>query len=91
MMMARERHLMRTTIKEIYATTIRPLPDRAKLQLATLILEEITHKDQQPRRANGDLTRLFGIFNTGDPEAADNEKIDADLARAYLEDYERSK
>ena len=35
---------MAIDIQEIYATAIRPLPDKEKLRLATLILEEVTKK-----------------------------------------------
>lgn len=31
----------------------------------------------------GDITRFFGIWDSGDPNYADNERIDADLAREY--------
>ncbi len=80
---------MPTTIQEIYATAIRPLPDKEKLQLATLILEEVTKRgeDEKPQR-KGDITRFFGMFNSGDPDSADNERIDADLARAYADNHE---
>lgn len=39
----------------------------------------------------GDIRKFSGMYKNGDPTGSDNEKIDADLARAYLEDYERSK
>ena len=31
----------------------------------------------------GDFSRFFGTFNSGDPNSADNDAIDADLAREY--------
>lgn len=31
----------------------------------------------------GDITRFFGMWDSGDPNSADNERIDADLAREY--------
>jgi len=31
----------------------------------------------------GSLRRRFGAVRSGDPRSADNERIDADLARAY--------
>jgi len=31
----------------------------------------------------GDITRFFGAWDSGDPNSADNERIDADLAREY--------
>jgi len=82
---------MQTNIQEIYQKTILPLPEKEQLKLASLILEKVTKEDEneEPTR-KGDITKFFGMFDTGDPDSSDNEKIDADLARYYLEDYERS-
>lgn len=82
-------------IREIYQQTILPLPERERLKLAALIINDISRESgngesQKPKR-KGDIARFFGMFDSGDPDSADNEKIDADLACAYLEDYERSK
>ncbi len=77
------------TIQEIYATAIQPLSKNEKLKLATLILEKVTNQKEHSK--GGDITEFFGMFDTDDAESADNDSIDADLARAYLEDYERSK
>ena len=87
---------MQADIQEIYQRTIRPLSEGEKLQLAALILNDISRapsraESQVKTKRRGDITKFFGMFDTGDPDSADNEKIDADLARAYLEDYERSK
>lgn len=83
---------MQTDIQEIYQKTILPLPEKEQLKLASLILEKVTRKDEaeKPKR-KGDITKFSGIFDSGDPDSADNEKIDADLARARLDDYERSR
>jgi len=83
---------MQTDIQEIYQTTILPLPEKEQLKLASMILEKVTkeNEDEQPSR-KGDITKFFGMFDSGDPDSSDNEKIDTDLARYYLEDYERSK
>ncbi len=35
---------MQTDVQEIYTKTISPLPNSAKLQIATLILEDVTGK-----------------------------------------------
>lgn len=80
---------MSTTAQEIYTKTIRPLPDKEKLEIATIILEEVTGRDQteKPKR-KGDISKYIGMFNTGDPNSSDNEKIDADLARAYADNHE---
>lgn len=41
----------------------------------------------RPRRGGGDITKFFGALKGGDPRGADNDKIDADLARAYADDH----
>ena len=83
---------MQPDIQEIYQKSILPLPENEQLKLASLILEKVTkkHEIELPQR-KGDTSKFFGMFDTGNPNSADNENIDADLARAYLEDYERSK
>ncbi len=83
---------MNTDIQEIYQKNILPLSEKEQLKLASLILEKVTKDgaDEQPTR-KGDITKFFGMFDTGDPDGSDNDKIDADLARYYLEDYEQSK
>ncbi len=80
------------TIQEIYQETILPLPEKEQLKLASLILEKVTNENaaETPKR-KGDITKFFGMFDTGDPDGSDNDKIDADLANYYLEDHERSK
>lgn len=80
------------TIQEIYQENILPLSEKEQLKLASLILEKVTNDNaaETPKR-KGDITKFFGMFDTGDPDGSDNDKIDADLANYYLEDYERSK
>jgi hypothetical protein len=78
-----------STVQEIYTKTIRPLPDNEKLEIATIILEEVTKRDRtQKGKRGGDISKYIGMFDTGGPNSADNEKIDADLARAYADDHE---
>jgi hypothetical protein len=80
------------TIQDIYQKIILPLDEKARVKLIELIARDISRPPEaKSKNSNGDITKFFGMFNTGDPDSADNEKIDADLARAYLEDYERSK
>ncbi len=77
------------TVAEIYARSIRPLGEGEKLELATLILEDISHSKK--KRINGQpngLTALFGSVSLGHPTGADNESIDADLAREYANRHE---
>lgn len=78
------------TVQEIYTKTIRPLPDNEKLEIATIILEEVTKKDKaaKHKQKGGDITKFFGMHKGGDPNGSNNEKIDADLARAYADAHE---
>jgi hypothetical protein len=41
------------------------------------------HKPNGEGEKKGDITRFFGAWDSGDPNSADNERIDADLAREY--------
>lgn len=84
---------MQADIQEIYQQTIRPLSEQEKLQLAALILNELSHEptgaeaQEKPKR-KGDITKFFGMYKGGDPQGPDNKKIDADLARAYADNHE---
>lgn len=40
---------MQTNVQEIYTKTILPLPNREKLQIATLILEDVTGKTKNEK------------------------------------------
>lgn len=68
---------------------VQPLSQIARLEGKTLeqiAIERISRSvmRQQPEsEKKGDISRFFGIFDSGDPNFADNEKIDADLAREY--------
>ena len=80
------------TVSEIYSTSIRPLGDGEKLEIATLILEDISRT--RKKRINGDsngsggIRELFGSVSLGYPTGADNESIDADLGREYMDTHE---
>ena len=38
---------------------------------------------QERQAPLADITQFFGTVNSGDPRSADNDRIDADLAREY--------
>ena len=57
-------------------------------RLATLILNELSQETNRKPKRKGDITKFFGMYKGGDPNGSDNEKIDADLARAYADDHE---
>ena len=44
--------------------------------------------DDKRREGRGLVTRHFGAWDSGDPNSADNERIDADLAREYASNHE---
>ena len=80
---------MQTNIQDIYLQSVLPLPDSEQLKLASLILERVTKQDNGGRtKTRGSIRELFGKGVSGDPNGADNEKIDADLARAYLDTHD---
>ena len=46
---------------------------------ASVLTQTSDSRHQKP----GDITRFFGSIDSGDPNSADNERLDADLAREY--------
>ncbi len=83
---------MSTNARELYASTVRRLPERERLQLAALILEELT---QTPNPHSNDTAAdakqfesLIGAVSLGHPTGVDNEQIDADLASEYAATHE---
>jgi hypothetical protein len=81
---------MQENIQEIYRQNILPLPDSEQLKLATLILEKVTGKQSggSKTKSGRSIRELFGSASLGYPTGADNDSIDADLARAYLDPHE---
>ena len=71
---------MEIIVQEIYQQTVRLLPERERLTLATLILQDIS---QPPVERKGDIRQFFGSWKGGDANGSDNEQIDRDLAREY--------
>lgn len=83
------------TVQEIYTTSIRPLDESKKLQLATMILEDVTRKrnggrisDEEKRLARERLRKFAGSVSSGNSNGGDNEQIDRDLALEYLNPHE---
>ncbi len=83
------------TVQEIYQASIRPLGESEKLQIATLILEEITQiRQQRPisgtekTLARQRLRQFAGSVGSGKTNSSDNEQIDRDLALEYLNAHE---
>ena len=80
---------MQTNIQEIYQQSILPLPESEQLELASLILEKVTkQRNGGGAKSKGSVRELFGSVSLGYATGADNESIDADLAKAYLDTHE---
>ncbi len=80
---------MEINVQEIYQQTVRPLPERERLTLATLILQDILLAPpiDRPKR-KGALEELFGMGIGGGGNGSNNEQIDRDLAREYCSTHE---
>lgn len=83
------------TVNEIYKTSIRPLGESEKLEIASLILDELAQSRKggqispdNKRKARQRLREFAGSVAGGNPNASDNEKIDSDLAAEYLNTHE---
>ena len=66
-----------------------------ELQSEVLEFAESLLKSRSARDAGGSLGNgsrsvrsFFGIWDSGDPRSADNDRIDADLAREYASSHE---
>ena len=62
----------------------------AALKLPLAQREELIEKlslGPTRRKEPGSLRKYFGMIDSGDPDSANNEKIDADLAAAYMDDH----
>ncbi len=77
---------MAVNVQELYQQAVLPLPERERLELMALIINDLA----RPRTTNGSqkqngkkLSDLFGMASLGYPTGVDNEQIDADLAREY--------
>lgn len=52
------------------------------------LIERLSEIKTNGREKTGDVTKFFGTFHSDDPRAGDNDKIDRDLALAYLDSHE---
>lgn len=77
---------MEISVQEIYQQTVRPLPERERLALATLILQDISPASPVERKS--DIRKFFGSWKGSDPNGSNNEQIDRDLARTYANELE---
>lgn len=89
---------MSPRILEIYSTAIQSLGENEKLQLATLILEEVTQSRNAPQLSSEERTaarrrlqQFAGSVASGNPHSSDNEQIDKDLALESFNSHENEK
>jgi hypothetical protein len=85
---------MQTNVQEFYTQNVLPMNEQERLKLAALIIGDLSNgrefkpaNQNQPRKKSS-IRGLFGKGRSGDPTGADNEKIDADLARQYASTHE---
>lgn len=52
--------------------------------------ESLIHREDSKLSGNGNppVRSFFGIWDSGDPRSADNDRIDADLGREYASSHE---
>lgn len=74
--------LMIPNINSVYNDALTLPPEEQKELVRKLI-----HRPSGKRKRKGDITRFFGTFDSGDPDSANNERIDADLALEYGDDH----
>lgn len=79
--------------KDKLGELLKQLPE--ELQSEVLRFAESLLKSRRPRDAGSSLGNgspsvrsFFGIWDSGDPRSADNDLIDADLAREYASSHE---
>ena len=85
---------MQTNVQEFYAQNVLPMSEKERLKLAALIIDDLSNKletkgsELKSPTKKGDITRLFGKVDLGYPTGANNESIDADLVREYINTHE---
>lgn len=79
---------MEDSVQDFYRRNVRPMTEEERKQLAALILNELGEEKTDKQKRKGDIRKFFGMYKGGDPNGSDNEKIDADLARAYADNHE---
>ncbi len=83
---------MNSDVQELYTETVRQWPISERLRLAVLILNDLSNavavfparqplSEDQRKAALEKLLRHAGAVSSGNLRSADNEQIDADLAR----------
>jgi hypothetical protein len=79
-------------LQKVAADTCRPFEDvKAEWKAANAPPLEASLSIEQRRAARKSLLRYAGAVSSGDPHSANNERIDADLAREYGSTHEVGK
>jgi hypothetical protein len=68
---------------------LKQLPDELQNELLQFA-ESLLHRSGRSSTGNGtpSVRSFFGIWDSGDPSSANNDRIDADLAREYANSHE---
>lgn len=77
---------MNTDAKTVLDAALKLPPDELE-ELKRRLNRRLNRISVSGQRRTGDVTRFFGVFDSGDPRSADNDKIDADLAAEYDDDH----
>jgi hypothetical protein len=83
------------SIKEIYSTSIKPLPTSERVKLVGMIMRGLhSPKTKNERGQMGGIRDMFGTWRGRSPvsdvngDLDHNERIDRDLGLAYADDHE---
>ena len=68
---------------------LKQLPEKLQNEVFQFA-ESLLHRSDDRSSGNGTppVRSFFGIWDSGNPRSADNERIDADLAREYASSHE---
>ncbi len=82
---------MTKTLEAVYdGETLRP-DEPLDLKPNTRVRVTIEMPADAPEKSHDSLRELFGSVDLGYPTGADNESIDADLAREYADTHEETR
>ncbi|CAN5194881.1 hypothetical protein BH20ACI1_BH20ACI1_01060 [soil metagenome] len=85
---------MQTNVSEFYAQNILPLSEEERRKLLDLIQNDLSNgretngAEKKTKVKKGGVRELFGSVSLGYATGLNNEDIDADLAREYMNTHE---
>ena len=79
---------MTRTLDATFDGSVLRLDEPLNLKPNTRVRVTIQTRTDLPQDSRGTLRELFGSVDLGHPTGADNERIDADLAREYASTHE---